>query len=127
MSDFDYIIVGADQASRLLAHRLSDHPGTRVLLLEAGDNATFARRALRKSLHWLRAACAGANLHLRADARAIRVLYEDGRAASVEYQHGGQLHRSRGAAGVILCAAAAGPLAALADGASGHITGPVVF
>ena len=36
MNEFDYVIVGAGTAGSVLAHRLTEDPGTRVLILEAG-------------------------------------------------------------------------------------------
>jgi choline dehydrogenase len=45
MNAFDYIVVGAGSAGCVIANRLTEDPGTSVLLLEAGgsDNSLFIR------------------------------------------------------------------------------------
>jgi choline dehydrogenase-like flavoprotein len=57
----DFVIVGAGSAGCVLAHRLSDDPGSSVQLLEAGGRTTgvfkdmpiaFPRYVLRRDLNW---------------------------------------------------------------------------
>jgi choline dehydrogenase len=68
----------------------------------------FTRRGLRCStaVGYLRPALSRANLEVRTDAHATRVLFEGTRAVGVEYRLGGALETVRAAREVILCAGA---------------------
>jgi choline dehydrogenase len=68
----------------------------------------FTRRGLRCStaVGYLRRAAKRANLEVRTDAHATRVLFEGRRAVGVEYRRGTRLEAVRAAREVILCAGA---------------------
>ena len=68
----------------------------------------FTRRGLRCStaVGYLRPARRRANLHIRTDAQATRVVFEGAKAVGVEYRQGGALRVAKAAREVILAAGA---------------------
>ena len=73
---YDYVIVGAGSAGCVLAHRLSEDPRRRVLLIES-DADLVARVAPTMSCNWLEGdACEVSTLHTAglADSDVVCVL-----------------------------------------------------
>ena len=114
---FDYVVVGAGSAGCVMAARLSEDPRVTVLLLEAGGQdshfhlkmpVAFLKAVMSPAFNWgyltePEPAMNRPNLEVRTGALVHRVVIEDGRAAGVDLEQGGERQVVRCDREVILC------------------------